>query len=99
MRAMKMPEQPFRLVLSVALAACLAGLASVGGIHARQTAEDAAASSIASDDEEYGDDVGDMAWVDPVITGPVSPDYRRVREAAGCDTAIWPDIPDVCYPK
>ena len=40
----------------------------------------------------------EMAWVDPVITGPVSPQYKRLREAAGCDTAKWPHIPAVCYP-
>jgi hypothetical protein len=40
----------------------------------------------------------DLAWVDPVITGPVSPGYKRVREAAHCDEAKWPHIPAVCYP-
>lgn len=39
-----------------------------------------------------------LAWVDPVITGPVSPEFKRQREAAGCDVAVWPHIPTVCFP-
>lgn len=42
---------------------------------------------------------GDLAWVDPVITGPVSDGYARIRKEAGCDEAKWPDIPQVCFPK
>ena len=36
--------------------------------------------------------------VDPVVTGPVSAAFKQKRRAAGCDTAIWPKIPTVCYP-
>ena len=41
----------------------------------------------------------EMAWVDPIITGPVSPAYKRLRQQAGCDTATWPNIPAICFPK
>ena len=48
---------------------------------------------------EYGrEKVAAAPQADPVITGPVSPQYKRLREAAGCDTAKWPHIPAVCYP-
>lgn len=40
-----------------------------------------------------------LAWVDPVITGPVSPGYKRQRNAARCDEAVWPHIPTVCFPN
>ncbi|MEO9614074.1 MAG: hypothetical protein ABJG86_14150 [Nitratireductor sp.] len=39
-----------------------------------------------------------VAWVDPVVTGPVSDDFRRRRAALGCDDAVWPDIPKACFP-
>lgn len=40
-----------------------------------------------------------LAWVDPVITGPVSPGYKRQRDAARCDEAVWPHIPAICFPN
>ncbi len=36
--------------------------------------------------------------VDPVVTGPVSDEFRRQQEAAGCEKAVWPDIPAICFP-
>jgi hypothetical protein len=36
--------------------------------------------------------------VDPMVTGPVSAAFKQKQRAAGCDTAIWPKIPTVCYP-
>ncbi|UVC16585.1 hypothetical protein [Mesorhizobium onobrychidis] len=36
--------------------------------------------------------------VDPVVTGPVSAAFKQRQEAANCDSAIWPQIPTVCYP-
>ena len=47
---------------------------------------------------ETGEWNPEFAWVDPVITGPVSEEYQRVRDKAGCDEARWPDIPRVCFP-
>ncbi len=98
MAVMKMPANPLRVLLPVAAAAGLAALTSVGGIHARQAVDEPRAPVGAQEGEESEGNIGDMAWVDPVITGPVSPEYRRIREEAGCDTATWPNIPDVCYP-
>lgn len=36
--------------------------------------------------------------VDPVVTGPVSASFKQRQQAAGCDSAVWPKIPMVCYP-
>lgn len=100
-----MINRPFALRLSVLalLAGGLLALSPMGGI-ARQSIDEptAEAEVDAYPDVSRPDSdtkLDEMAWVDPVITGPVSPEYRRVREEAGCDRAEWPNIPDVCYPK
>ena len=36
--------------------------------------------------------------VDPMVTGPVSAAFKQRQDAANCDSAVWPDIPMVCYP-
>ncbi|MGX5825935.1 hypothetical protein [Mesorhizobium sp. 43Arga] len=36
--------------------------------------------------------------VDPVVTGPVTAAFKQRQDAANCDTAVWPNIPMVCYP-
>ena len=36
--------------------------------------------------------------VDPVVTGPVSAAFKQRQASAGCDSAVWPNIPTVCYP-
>ncbi|BCG92231.1 hypothetical protein [Mesorhizobium sp. 131-2-1] len=36
--------------------------------------------------------------VDPVVTGPVSAAFKQRQKDAGCDSAVWPKIPAVCYP-
>jgi hypothetical protein len=36
--------------------------------------------------------------VDPMVTGPVIASFRETQKAAGCDSAVWPNIPAVCYP-
>ncbi|MEQ1943820.1 hypothetical protein ABMA32_15505 [Mesorhizobium sp. VNQ89] len=37
--------------------------------------------------------------VDHMVTGPTSPEFKRQQADAGCDQAIWPDVPLTCYPK
>ena len=83
-----------RFAVLAVLAGGLLALSPMGGF-ARQAVDDPVAEAPASRDES----IGEMAWVDPIITGPVSPAYQRLREQAGCDTATWPNIPDVCFPK
>jgi len=36
--------------------------------------------------------------VDPIVTGPVSAEFRARQKAAGCATAEWPNVPVACYP-
>jgi hypothetical protein len=36
--------------------------------------------------------------VDPVVTGPVSREFRARQKSARCDEARWPNIPVECYP-
>ncbi|ESW82029.1 hypothetical protein NKL07_02480 [Mesorhizobium sp. C280B] len=36
--------------------------------------------------------------VDPVVTGPVTAAFKQRQQNAGCDSAVWPNIPVVCYP-
>lgn len=36
--------------------------------------------------------------VDPVVTGPTSVSFKKRQAQAGCDRAVWPDIPVACYP-
>jgi hypothetical protein len=37
--------------------------------------------------------------VDPMVTGPTSASFKQQQADAGCDKAVWPDIPLACYPK
>ena len=37
--------------------------------------------------------------VDPMVTGPVSEDFRQLQARLGCAEAKWPNIPAACYPK
>jgi hypothetical protein len=37
--------------------------------------------------------------VDPMVTGPTSASFKKEQADAGCNKAVWPDIPLACYPK
>ena len=37
--------------------------------------------------------------VDPVVTGPVSAEFKQTRNFLGCDKAEWPNVPAGCYPN
>jgi len=37
--------------------------------------------------------------VDPMVTGPVSAEFKAQQKAAGCDDAVWPAIPASCFPN
>lgn len=36
--------------------------------------------------------------VDPIVTGPTSASFTTLQKEAGCASAVWPDIPLICYP-
>jgi hypothetical protein len=37
--------------------------------------------------------------VDPTVTGPTSASFKTRQAAAGCNQAVWPNIPLACYPN
>lgn len=37
--------------------------------------------------------------VDPMVTGPVSEEFRARQLDLGCGEAKWPNIPAGCYPQ
>ena len=39
------------------------------------------------------------AGVDPMVTGPVSVSFKKRQRDAGCDRAVWPNVPVACYPN
>lgn len=39
------------------------------------------------------------AGVDPMVTGPVSASFKKRQRDAGCDRAVWPNVPGACYPN
>ena len=82
-------------------AAALIALALTGGLVDARQAQQEERPAISTDgsgsDYERENDPA-LAWVDPVITGPVSTEYKRQRDAAGCDVAVWPHIPSICFP-
>lgn len=50
-------------------------------------------------DEDAGERFADAPYgVDPMVTGPVSASFKRQQEIAGCDQAMWPNVPAACYP-
>lgn len=36
--------------------------------------------------------------VDPMVTGPVSDEFRARQARLGCLEAKWPNVPAACYP-
>jgi hypothetical protein len=36
--------------------------------------------------------------VDPMVTGPVTTAFKQRQVTANCDSAVWPNVPMVCYP-
>jgi hypothetical protein len=36
--------------------------------------------------------------VDPMVTGPTTQQFRKKQQLAGCNTALWPNVPVDCYP-
>jgi hypothetical protein len=36
--------------------------------------------------------------VDPMVTGPVTQEFRALQARLGCLEAKWPNIPAACYP-
>ncbi|TIM26767.1 MAG: hypothetical protein E5Y63_27695 [Mesorhizobium sp.] len=76
--------------------AALAVLLAAGVAQSAATSKETALPSDARTAEQLFADAPD--GVDPVVTGPVSAAFKQRQEAANCDSAVWPNIPTVCYP-
>lgn len=79
------------LAASVTLASVAAQSAATGTTYTAEAVAQATPAEDLFDDAPYG--------VDPMVTGPVSAAFKRQQQAAGCDNAVWPNIPAACYPK
>lgn len=79
---------PGALVAMLAMASGATPLAGIGSAPENPLPVDAASLF---PDAPYG--------VDPVVTGPVSAEFRQTREVFGCDRAVWPNVPAACYPE
>ncbi|PBB64872.1 hypothetical protein CK228_30970 [Mesorhizobium sp. WSM4312] len=83
------------LIASVAFALLLVANAAQSAA-ATQKGARAVAQSDARTAEQAFADAPD--GVDPMVTGPVSAAFKQRQDAANCDSAVWPNIPMVCYP-
>ncbi|MBB6409417.1 hypothetical protein [Mesorhizobium sangaii] len=82
------------LIASVAFAVLLAANAAQSA--ATQQEARPALPTVAPSAEQVFADAPD--GVDPMVTGPVSTAFKQRQDAANCDTAVWPNVPMVCYP-
>jgi hypothetical protein len=72
--------------------ALILAVAVAGGAFAPDPVDrDLTGAELAFADAPYG--------VDPIVTGPVSEEFKARRDNAGCDNVRWPDIPLECYPR
>jgi hypothetical protein len=82
------------LIASVAFAVLLAANAAQSAATMKESRP--ALPSEAQSAEQIFADAPD--GVDPMVTGPVSASFKQRQDAANCDSAVWPNIPMVCYP-
>ncbi|WP_245476114.1 hypothetical protein [Mesorhizobium sp. M7A.F.Ca.US.006.01.1.1] len=81
------------LIASVAFAVLLAANAAQSAATMKESRP--ALSSEAQAEQIFADAPD---GVDPVVTGPVSAAFKQRQVSANCDSAVWPNIPIVCYP-
>ncbi|MER8376334.1 hypothetical protein [Mesorhizobium sp. M1409] len=82
------------LIASAAFAILLAANAAQSAATLRETRP--VAQSGTQTAEQVFADAPD--GVDPMVTGPVSASFKHRQDTANCDSAVWPNIPMVCYP-
>lgn len=69
-----------------------AGVAhSTGSRHLEGPALPQTAAEEAFPDAPYG--------VDSMVTGPTTLAFSKQQADAGCEIAVWPNVPLACYPK
>jgi hypothetical protein len=81
------------LIASVAFAVLLAANA------AQSAATQKGARAVVQSDTQTAEQIFADApdGVDPMVTGPVSAAFKQRQVSANCDSAVWPNIPMVCY--
>lgn len=73
-------------------------LVMVAGVaHSAATRAEAPQVAVATQAEALFPDAPD--GVDPMVTGPVSVSFKQRQADAGCDKAVWPNVPAACYPN
>ncbi len=83
---------PPRLVVAALALVLVAGVA-----HSAATRADAPKLTAETAAEALFPDAPD--GVDATVTGPVSASFRQRQADAGCDKAVWPNVPAACYPR
>ncbi len=69
-------------------------------VAARTPALDASFEPAATVESEAEEMFSDASFgVDPMVTGPVSDEFRQKQDELGCAEAKWPAIPAGCYPR
>jgi hypothetical protein len=72
--------------------ALILAVAVAGGAFAPEAVDrEQTGAELAYADAPYG--------VDPIVTGPVSGEFKARQDKAGCSEARWPDVPVECYPR
>ncbi|MCX7305920.1 MAG: hypothetical protein NTV73_16555 [Hyphomicrobiales bacterium] len=86
-----------RVLRTTAATSAIALLLAAGVAHSTGTRQIEAPVGLTQTaaEEEFSDA---PYGVDPMVTGPTSASFRRQQANAGCDAAIWPNIPLACYP-
>jgi hypothetical protein len=77
----------------------LAILLAASAVQSAATPTDPATSETAATTPAEQLFAGAPDGVDPVVTGPVSAAFKQRTADAGCDRAVWPNIPVACYPR
>ncbi|MBN9243834.1 MAG: hypothetical protein J0I98_13670 [Mesorhizobium sp.] len=85
-----------RLVSPRLLVGALALVLAAGAAHSAATRTDTPKIAVATGAETLFPDAPD--GVDATVTGPVSASFRQRQADAGCDKAVWPNVPAACYP-
>jgi hypothetical protein len=85
------PATPLLAITAIAAAFAFTPVA------ARSPVPEAPAEKISLPAEEIFSDAA--FGVDPVVTGPVSDEFRQRQRNLGCAEAKWPHIPVGCFPR
>lgn len=83
------------LIASAAFAVLLAVNAAQSAAATQKGARAVAQSDTQTSEQTFA---GAPDGVDPMVTGPVSTAFKQRQASANCDSAVWPNIPMVCYP-